>query len=130
MDMDFKDNRPPGKKFLRSFKYAFTGIRLAITEELNFQIHFIVSIAVIIAGFVFSITTTEWLIIIMLIAGMFAMELMNTAVERTVDLVTKEYHPLAGQAKDLAAGAVLCYAAAAVIIGVIIFLPKVLRVIF
>jgi undecaprenol kinase len=129
MDMDFKDN-PPGKKFLRSFKYAFNGMRLAIKEELNFQIHFIASIAVIIAGFVFSISTTEWLVIIMLIAGMFALELMNTAVERTVDLVTKDYHPIAGQAKDLAAGAVLCYAAAAVIIGVIIFLPKLLRMIF
>jgi undecaprenol kinase len=130
MDMDYKGNAAPGKKVLRSFKYAFNGIRIAFTEELNFQVHFITSIVVIIAGFVFSISTTEWLIIIMLLAGMFAMEIMNTAIERTVDLVTKEHHLLAGQAKDLAAGAVLCYAAAAVIIGVIIFLPKVLRVIF
>ncbi|WP_456273995.1 diacylglycerol kinase family protein [Bacillus sp. AK031] len=130
MDMDFKGNPPPGKKVLRSFKYAFNGIRLAFTEELNFQVHFITSIIVIGAGFVFSLSTMEWLILILLIAGMFALEIMNTAIERTVDLVTKEYHPLAGQAKDLAAGAVLCYAAAAVIIGAIIFMPKVLRVIF
>ena len=62
-------------------------------------------------SFYFSITKIEWLFILLAIGGMFALELVNTAIERVVDLVTEEYHPLAKQAKDLAAGAVfsLCY---------------------
>jgi undecaprenol kinase len=60
------------------------------------------------------------------IGGMLSLELMNTAVERVVDLATKDYHPLAKQAKDIAAGAVFIYAALSVIIGAIIFLPKII----
>lgn len=124
MVMDYKDNASTWVKFLRSFKYAFNGIKLVFTKEFNFLVHFITSLAVIGAGIVLSLTRMEWIIIIFLIAGMFSLEMMNTAIERTVDLVTKEYHPLAGQAKDIAAGAVLCFAAAAALIGMVIFLPK------
>ncbi|WP_421379928.1 diacylglycerol kinase family protein [Bacillus salacetis] len=124
MDMDYKDNLSTGKKFLRSFKFAIKGIKLVFLKEFNFLVHFITALAAVAAGFIFSISKVEWLVIILLIAGMFALEMMNTAVERAVDLVTEDYHPLAGQAKDIAAGAVLCYAVGAVIIGLIIFLPK------
>ncbi|RIW37580.1 diacylglycerol kinase family protein [Bacillus salacetis] len=125
MVMDYKDNLPRGKKIIRSFQYAMNGIKLVLSNELNFKVHLAASIAVVAAGFIFSISKAEWLIIILLIAGMFALEMVNTAIERTVDLVTEEYHPLAGQAKDMAAGAVLCFAAGAVIIGLIMFLPKI-----
>ncbi|TYR75479.1 diacylglycerol kinase family protein [Rossellomorea vietnamensis] len=124
MDTDFKDKPSRRRKFLRSFKFAFKGIKLVFAEELNFRVHFTVSIAVVAAGFVLSISLPEWIAIILLITGMFALEMLNTAIERTVDLVTKEYHPLAGQAKDIAAGAVLCYALGAVVVGIMIFLPK------
>jgi undecaprenol kinase len=78
-------------------------------------------------SYYFSITKTEWLFILVAIGGMFALELVNTAIERLVDLVTAEYHPLAKQAKDLAAGAVLVYAILSVGIGMVIFLPYLLK---
>jgi undecaprenol kinase len=124
MDMDYKDNLSAGKKFLRSFKFALKGIKLVFTKEFNFLVHFVTALAAVAAGLIFAISKMEWLVIILLIAGMFALEMVNTAIERTVDLVTEDYHPLAGQAKDIAAGAVLCYAVGAFIIGLIIFLPK------
>ncbi len=91
------------------------------------RIHLVCSIIVIGASFYFSITRLEWLFILIAIGGMLAFEIVNTAVERVVDLVTDEYHPLAKQAKDLAAGAVFLYAILSVIIGVVIFIPYLLK---
>lgn len=109
-----------------SFKFGFEGIVTAAAKERNVQIHIVISIFVIIAGFVFSISKYEWIAIILSIGGVFSMEMMNTAIERTVDMYTKEFHPLAKQAKDIAAGAVLVLAICSVIIGVVIFLPKII----
>ncbi|MBT2710139.1 diacylglycerol kinase family protein [Pseudomonas sp. ISL-84] len=95
-------------------------------RERNLQIHLFISIAVILLGLVFAISWIEWIIILFAIGGMLSLELMNTAVERVVDLATEEYHPLAKQAKDTAAGAVFIYAFLSVIIGTIIFLPKII----
>lgn len=108
-----------------SFKFGFEGIVAAAAKERNLQIHLAISILVILAGFIFSINKYEWIAIILSIGGMVSMEMMNTAIERTVDLYTKEYHPLAKQAKDIAAGAVLVFAIASVMIGLIIFLPRI-----
>ncbi len=71
------------------------------------------------------LSAIEWMFISFAICGVLALELVNTAIERVVDLVTKDIHPLAKQAKDVAAGAVLLYAILSVIIGCIIFLPKI-----
>lgn len=84
-------------------------------------------VVVVIMGFCLKLTAGEWIAICLVIAGMLSMELMNTAVERAVDLVTTKYHPLAKQAKDIAAAAVFIYAIAAVVIGLIIFLPKIIE---
>lgn len=111
------------KKQIRSFGYAWKGIRQCVGKEQNLSIHLIVTVMVIIAGFFFDITRTEWLIIILCIGVVIAAELFNTAIERLVDLVSPEHNPIAGQVKDIAAGAVLVCAVAAAIIGVIIFLP-------
>lgn len=97
-----------------------TGIR----KERNMKFHIAAGLAVIVVGLLTGLSSTEWVLIIMLIGGMLALELMNTAIERTVDLVTDEYHPLAKQAKDLAAGAVFIFAVASAIIGCIVFIPK------
>ncbi|MBI0576386.1 diacylglycerol kinase family protein [Neobacillus cucumis] len=119
------DSRGKGKTIplLRSFAYAIDGIRTAIIAERNMRIHLLFSFLVIGGSFFFSITRMEWLFIILVISGMFALELINSAIERVVDLVTEEYHPLAKQAKDLAAGAVFLYAIFSVIIGIIVFFP-------
>jgi undecaprenol kinase len=122
--MDLQDKRP---RLWKSFSYAITGIRTALRTERNMRIHLFVSIVVIGCSVFFSINKLEWLFVIGAIGGIFSLELINTSVERVVDLITEEYHPLAKQAKDLAAGAVFVYAIMAVVIGVIIFLPYFLR---
>jgi undecaprenol kinase len=126
MSMDSNDKRYQLLS-LASFTYAISGILLALRSEKNMRIHFICSIIVILVSFYFSITKTEWLFILLAIGGMFSLELVNTAIERSVDLVTAEYHPLAKQAKDLAAGAVFVYAIVSVCIGIIIFFPYLLK---
>ncbi len=107
-----------------SFKFGFEGIAAAALER-NVQIHFFISIIVVVSGFIFEMNKYEWIAVILCIGGMFSLEMMNTAIERTVDMYTEEFHPLAKQAKDIAAGAVLVFAIASVIIGMIIFLPKI-----
>lgn len=127
MNSDYKDNRPFLKSVFRSFKYAIQGIIHAVKRERNLQIHFVISIMVISLGIVLNLSNVEWIFIVLAIGGMLSLELLNTAIERVVDLVTAEYHPLAKQAKDAAAGAVFIYAILSVIVGVIIFLPKILN---
>ena len=103
---------------IRSFGYAFEGIWTGIKKERNMKIHCLAVILVTAAGIFFGITATEWCI------GMVvSLELVNTAVEAVVDLVTEEKKPLAKIAKDTAAGAVLFTAIMAVFIGCIIFIP-------
>ncbi len=115
------------KKQLRSFGYAWKGIRTCVGKEQNLSFHLIATVAVTISGFVLGITRTEWMIIILCIGVVIAAELFNTAIERLVDLVSPGRHPIAGQVKDIAAGAVLVCAATTAIIGLIIFIPYLTR---
>jgi undecaprenol kinase len=124
MNMDSQDNKKP-IPLLKSFSYAIEGIFTAARTERNMQIHLTVSVIVIACSIFFSISKMDWLLILFAIGGMIALELVNSAIERVVDLVTGEYHPLAKQAKDLAAGAVFVYAILSVVIGIIIFGPYV-----
>lgn len=112
-------------RFFKSFSYAWQGVLYGAKKEANFKFHLAAAIIVCIAAFYFSISQIEWLFVLMAIAGMLVLELINTAIEKVVDLVTGEYHPLAKKAKDLAAGAVLVYAIFSAIIGFVIFLPKI-----
>ncbi|MGM9927623.1 MAG: diacylglycerol kinase family protein [Bacillus sp. (in: firmicutes)] len=109
-----------------SFRYAFKGIHTSIRER-NIKIHYTISVLVIMAGFFFSVSRIEWLFILTCIGGMIALEMVNTAIENVVDLVTKDFHPLAKEAKDIAAGAVLMYSIYSVMVGMIIFFPKIWR---
>ena len=111
------------KKQLRSFGYAWKGIQSCVGKEQNLSFHLIAAMAVIIAGIVLGITRTEWIMVVMCIGTVIAAELFNTAIEKLVDLVSPERHPVAGRVKDIAAGAVLICAVAAAIIGLIIFIP-------
>lgn len=108
-----------------SFKHAYDGLITAIRTQPNFRVHISLSTLAIILGLVFQITRFEWLIIFMTIAIGLAVELLNTSVEFTVDLLTSQYHLLAKYAKDTAAAAMLVYAACSVIIGCLIFLPRI-----
>lgn len=110
-------------KRLKSFAYAWKGVCSFLSKEHNAWIHCTAIIGVTIAGFLFGITRTEWLVILLCFAMVLAAEAFNTAIERLVDLASPDYHPLAGEAKDIAAGAVLICAAGAAIIGLVIFVP-------
>lgn len=121
--MDLKDPKiSEWKRFLKSFNYAWSGIIQTFKNERNFQIHVMISITMLVVGFLLQFTITEWIVVLFLIGGMLALELVNTALEHVVDLSTPEYHPIAKAAKDAAAGAVLVYAILSVIIGVLIIL--------
>lgn len=111
------------RKFIRSFGYALSGIVTAAQEQ-NFRSHCISASIVIIAGFATGLSRLEWCMIIGVIALVMALEMVNTAIERVVDLASPEIHPLAKQAKDVAAGAVLVFSIASAIIGLLIFIPK------
>ncbi|MEK8198899.1 diacylglycerol kinase family protein [Lysinibacillus sp. FSL M8-0134] len=111
------------RKYLGSFGYAIEGI-LTASKEQNFKSHVVSAIIVMLAGYLTGLSRIEWYIVLLLIALMFALEMINTAIERVVDLASPEIHPLAKQAKDIAAGAVLVFALFSAIIGLLIFLPK------
>ena len=110
-----------------SFGYAFEGICTGIRKERNMKIHCLAIICVTLARTLFHITAAEWCICLLLFALVVSLELVNTAVEATVDLVTEEKKPLAKIAKDTAAGAVLFSAVIAVLAGCIIFVPYLLE---
>ena len=112
----------------KSFGYAFQGIFNTIRTERNINIHCAAAILVTIFGIWLQISKTEWMICFILFGLILALELVNTAVEATVDLFTEERKPLAKKAKDAAAGAVLIVAIFAAVIGILIFIPKLLDV--
>lgn len=110
--------------FIRSVGFALKGISTSFRER-NIIIHYVAAVLAVGAGIVFSISSLEWLFVITCIAGVIALEMVNTAIEKVVDLVTNDYHVLAEKAKDLAAGAVFLYALYSMVVGAIIFLPKI-----
>ena len=107
-----------------SFGFAFEGIFAVVKKERNMQIHCCMMVLVILAGLFFQISAVEWCICFVLFGLIMSLELVNTAVESVVDLVTEERRPLAKLAKDAAAGAVLIASIMAAVAGLIIFLPK------
>jgi len=112
-------------KRIRSFGYAGSGIRAVFGSEVNMKIHLAVVLLVLVGGFVFQISITEWMVCLLCFGLVLGAEMMNTAIETVVDLVSPEQHPLAGRAKDIAAGAVLICAIVSVVLGMLIFIPKI-----
>lgn len=113
-----------------SFRYAFKGLKIFFATQHNSWIHLVAALSVIAAGFFFSITKTEWLFVVTAIALVLITEMLNTAIEFLVDLVSPDYNELAGKVKDLAAGAVLFAALMAAVIGILVFGPYLLALIF
>ncbi|MFX3623791.1 MAG: diacylglycerol kinase family protein [Ectobacillus sp.] len=110
-------------KLLKSFRYAFEGIAFCVRHERNVRIHLAIAAIVIACGLYFQVETEEWIVLLLTIGIVISIEMLNTAVEKAVDLTTSEFHPLAKLAKDIAAGAVLLFSFVAAIIGTVIFLP-------
>ena len=112
---------------VRSIGHAVRGIRTMLRSQQNAWIHAAATIAVIAAGFVFRLSAAEWCWIVLAIAAVWMAEAFNTAFEFLTDLASPGFHPLAGQAKDVSAGAVLLAAAGSAVIGVLVFLPHLIR---
>ena len=129
MNMISRDERKRQKglkKFFHSFVYPIKGLRYAYRNEQNLAFDVGMAIVVIIAGFVFKVSLTEAVTLALTIGLVITCELFNTAIEAVVDLVTEQYHPLAKVAKDTSAAAVFVFTIAASIVGIIIFLPKII----
>ena len=118
-----KDEKFSLAKRVKSFGYAFAGIRVLIREEHNAWIHCVAAVAAVTLGFLFDITPGEWTAVVIVIAMVFSAEAVNSAIERTADFVKTERDDRKRDIKDLAAGAVLICAVGAAVVGVIIFLP-------
>lgn len=116
------------KNVIISFKYAFQGVFSAIKTERNLKIHISIMILVIIAGIFLKISKMEWIICIILFGLVIGGEMLNSAIETVVDIAMPEINPKAKFAKDVAAGAVLIFAISSAIIGLIIFIPKIIAI--
>ena len=111
---------------IKSIGFAFRGLMLLLKTEASIQSQFFIALIITVAGFYFKINTTEWVIQIAMIGLVMSIEGLNTAIESMADFVHPEHHHKIGRLKDIAAGAVFIAALAAIIIGVIIYLPKML----
>ena len=110
---------------IRSFGYAFNGLKYAMSER-DFKLHLMSTVLTIGFGFALQISAIEWCIILICVAGVIALELINTAIEYLVNLVSPDYNALAGKVKDISAAAVLCFSIGSFIIALIIFVPYLL----
>ena len=131
--MDSQDNKRKWKnrELIASLEFALTGIFTAFKEERNMRKHALSAILAIVAGFLFGISVTEWLFLLLSVSLVIAFEIMYSALENVVDLAS-DYHfsMLAKNAKDMAAGAVLVISGFALVTGLIIFVPKLCDLLF
>ena len=131
--MDSQDNKRKWKNrdLIGSLEFALTGIFTAFKEERNMRKHALSAILAIVAGFLFRISATEWLFLLLSVSLVIAFEIMNSALENVVDLAS-DYHfsMLAKNAKDMAAGAVLVISGFALVTGLMIFVPKLWALVF
>lgn len=114
---------------VESFGFAMNGIKLAVKYNRNIKIHFVIAILVIILSFLLGLSLSEKAIIIMIILLVLSAEMINTAIEEVVDLVTKDYREEAKYAKDVSAGMVFLVAVGSITVGLLIFIPYIIRLI-
>ena len=116
-------------KYSEKFRNAFRGLYVFAKTTRHLFIHIISALAAVILGLYFNVSNTEWILLVFAIGFVFVTEMLNTAIEIDIDLTSPEYHPFARDTKDVAAGAVLLSALVAVIVGLVIFLPKIINMI-
>ncbi len=114
------------KRFFKGFAYAISGIKAAFKTEQNLLFHFVFAIITLIIGFILKLSVIEFAIVLLCIALVISLELINTSIEYTVDMAMPEIHPLAKLSKDISSSAVLISSIIAFIIGIIIYLPKII----
>lgn len=122
--MDRREQKFSVTDRLKSFKYAFNGIKLFFLEGHNARIQLLAAILVVALSFYFKISTSEWIAVVFAITLVWASEMINTAIETLSDIVSPVHHPKIKLLKDVAAGAVLITAIAAVFVALLIFVPK------
>ncbi len=113
---------------IKSFKYAFEGYHYLFKEEHNSRVHLFFTVLVIILGFVFRIDYLEWIAVLFAIALVIITEILNTAIEKIADFISPERNVKIKIIKDLAAAAVFTSAIISVVIGLIIFIPKLIKI--
>ena len=114
-------------KRLKSFTYAFAGLKVLFKEEHNAWIHLFATVCVIVAGILFKISLLEWVAVAFAIGLVFSFEIMNTSVENIADFICPERDDRIKRIKDLAAAAVLVSAITATVVGLLVFVPKILE---
>ncbi|OTP09899.1 diacylglycerol kinase [Enterococcus sp. 10A9_DIV0425] len=136
MLMDLKDKREEqniekNKHFLMSVEFAVQGVKTVFDEERNMKKHVALGILALIMGVVFRLERNEWLWLLLAVFLVWIVEIMNTVFENVVDMFTDfHFHPIGKKIKDMAAGAVLLTACFAVIVGMILFIPKIYQLFF
>lgn len=116
-----------GKKGYIGFSHAWNGLKVMVKER-NFRIHLIATLLVIIVGIYLKLNVQEWTVLILVIGAVLISETLNSVVEQMIDYIKPEIHPTAKLIKDMAAGSVLLATIVAIIIGIIIFLPKLIDI--
>ena len=124
MNLKSKDKR----KFSSSIKNCLEGINFVITNESNFKKEIVIGIIALLLSYILKISRIEFIIILIMIALVLTSEIINTSIEKVVDLYTKDYNNLAKIAKDVSAGSVLVMSIFSLLVGIIIFLPKIINV--
>ena len=124
---DRKNKQFGFKRIISSIKNSWNGLKVAYKNEQSVYIHLICTVILLLLSFLLKISTTQWLIIIAIIGLTLVVELLNTAIESTVDLVTKEFHPLAKVAKDTASAAEFILTLTSTIIALMIFISKIME---
>ena len=125
--LDRKKKQFGFKRILSSIKNSWNGLKAAYKNEQSVYIHLVCTVILLLLSFLLEISLTQWLIIIAIIGLTLVVELLNTAIESTVDLVTKEFHPLAKVAKDTASAAEFVLTITSTIIALMIFIPKIME---
>ncbi len=108
----------------RAFSCAWSGIRYTLSTQRNLRIHLVFAAIAVVAGFALGIPASSWCAVVLCIVAVFALEIVNTAVESVVDLVSPDYHDLAKHAKDCAAGAVYIAALGSIVVALIVYIPR------
>lgn len=121
--------KPDGthQSFASALKNAFAGFAFGARHERNVKIDCTLAVVAVVLGFVFALSFEQWLAVVICIGMVISLELVNTSIEALTDLVSPDFHPLAGRAKDCAAGACFVASCCALAVGLIVFIPHIMN---